>query len=85
MKNPSVIEPANEEIAIWYNVILIKNEFMNLGFEKPAAFVEVVCNILPRYSTPHGIKRLSHWWSLRVKDADVNKDLEVVLEKLRHE
>ena len=85
MKNPIVIEPANEEMGIWGMALKIKNSFLALGFEKPVPFVEVVCDVLPKYSTPHGIKRLNHWWSLRVKDADMNTDLETVLETLRHE
>lgn len=85
MKNPIVIKPANEEIGVWATVVKLKNDFLNLGFEKPLAFAQVVCDILPAYSTPQGIKKLNHWWSLRVKDADLNNDLETVLEKLRHE
>lgn len=85
MENSILIEPRSEEISIVARALKIKNEFLALGFTRPYAFVELVCDIFPKYSNPEGIKNLNHWWAIRKKDEALNADLEIVLEKLRHE
>ena len=85
MENAIVITPETQEIGLIAKALHLKNELLSLGFSNRTAFIEIVCGKLPKYSTPQGIKDLNHWWAIRKKDEQINRDLEQVIQSLRHE
>lgn len=85
MENAIVIAPNTQEIGVVAKSLQLKNELLAMGFVNRTAFVEIVCDHLPEYSTPKGIKDLQHWWAIRKKDEQINRDLQRVIETLRHE
>lgn len=78
-------KPYDKDVALLGNAIRILNEFKTLGFTKREAFVEVVIQKDSHYNEFGNIQKLMNFWSGRVKDENLNKDLEKVIEKLKAE
>lgn len=78
-------KPYDADVALLGNAIRILNEFKTLGFTKRESFVEVVIQKDSHYNQFGNIQKLMNFWSGRVKDGNLNKDLEKVIEKLKAE
>ncbi len=85
MENTITITPANHEIKVMADTVRIRNQFVNMGFETRSGFIGVVQQINPDYIEYKAVTLLERWWNNRAKSEELNKDLEIVLEKLRHE
>ena len=77
--------PVDNDVALLGNAIRILNDFKTLGFVKRDAFIEVVLELDPHYNEFSRIQKLMNFWSGRVKDENLNKDLDKVIEKLKSE
>lgn len=77
--------PVDNEMQTLGKAIKILNDFKALGFTKREVFVEVVLEIDPHYKEFGRIQKLMNFWSARVKDENMNKDLENVIAKLKSE
>jgi hypothetical protein len=77
--------PVDNDVALLGNAIRILNDFKTLGFIKRDAFIEVVLELDPHYNEFSRIQKLMNFWSGRVKDENLNKDLDKVIEKLKSE
>lgn len=78
-------KPVDNDVALLGNAIRILNDFKSLGFVKRDAFIEVVLELDPHYNEFSRIQKLMNFWSGRVKDENLNKDLDKVIEKLKTE
>lgn len=83
MENIIQITPVNEEMALLANAVRILNNYKALGFVKREGFVELIMDADHSYHTPQGMKKLDNFWAGRVKDADLNKDLEKIYDGLK--
>lgn len=83
MENIVLITPVNEEMALLANAVRILNDYKALGFVKREAFVELIMDTDTSYHTPKGMQKLNNFWSGRVKDAELNKDLEKIYDGLK--
>lgn len=83
MNKKVTIDPVNTDMSVMANAVRLKNEFIRLGFETSSAFVSIVRHYKPGYTGD--TKKLEHWWLLRLKDDDVNTDVEFVLGMLKNE
>jgi hypothetical protein len=85
MISPISFTPSDPLMAEWGNTLKILNEFRNLGFASPAAFVEVVQSHDPEYNQFKKYQQLLSFWNMRLRNKAVNADLLTVLEKLKAE
>lgn len=83
MNKKITIDPVNTDMSVMANAVRLKNEFIRLGFETSSAFSSIVRHYKPNYVDE--TKKLEQWWLLRLKDVQVNADVEYVLEMLRDE
>ena len=77
--------PVDKDIQVHGEALRILNEFKTLGFVTRSAFVEVILQKNPDYNDFGKIQKLMNFWSVRVKDESLNKDLDIVLDKLKAE
>ena len=78
-------KPVDKDVEVHGNALRILNEFKSLGFTTRSAFVEVILQIDPHYNDFLLIQKLFNFWSVRVKDENLNNDLDKVIEKLKSE
>lgn len=83
MNNSICISPVDDEMALLANSLKILNAFKRLGFVKREAFVELVMDEDTSYHTLAGMQKLNNFWALRVKDAELNADLQRILDNLK--
>lgn len=62
-----------------------KNELLKLGFFQKRAFVELVQEYYPKYKDEQKIKELHNWWYQRGAYEELNKEIDVMLNKLQAE
>ncbi len=77
--------PIDNEMATRHESILILNRFKQIGFTKRDAFINVINNIIPKYSTYPNFRILENFWSGRYYNQKLNIELLDVLEKLKNE
>lgn len=85
MKKSITILPYDAETETAASVLYLINEFKHRGFTSRAAFLEIVCEKKPQYSTIDGTDLLRGAWLGRVRRPELNADLESVLESLKTE
>jgi len=83
MKNTILIEPVDEDIALLANAVRILNNYKAEGFEKREAFVELIMGEDIAYHTLKGMTMLNNFWAGRVKNKELNDNLDRILEKLK--
>lgn len=83
MNNSVCISPVDDEMALLANSLKILNTFKGLGFTKREAFVELVMDEDKSYHTLAGMQKLNNFWAMRVKDAELNADLQRILDNLK--
>lgn len=83
MNNSISISPVDDDIALMANSLKILNQFKINGFTKRDAFVEMVMDEDKSYHTLDGMKKLNNFWAGRVKDAELNADLQRILDNLK--
>ena len=83
MNNSISISPVDDEMALLANSLKILNQFKINGFTKREAFVELVMDEDKSYHTLAGMQKLNNFWALRVKDAELNADLQKILDNLK--
>lgn len=79
------ITPVDSDIDLLADSISILNQFKELGFDTRGGFVGVVQENIDEFINYRKVTRLFDFWQGRVKDADLNKRLTELLEKLKSE
>ncbi len=79
-----LIRPFADDIAESAHQLRMKNEFMKLGFSR-AGFIAIVQEYKSKYLEYSTAKRLERWWDFRCRSLEINKDIEVILNKLKNE
>lgn len=83
MENIVLITPVDEEMALLVNAVLILNNYKALGYVKREAFVELVMEKDASYHSLKGMQKLNNFWSGRVKDGELNKDLSKIYDAIK--
>ena len=83
MKKSIVISPVDNEMELLANAVRILNSYKVAGFVKRESFVELVMGEDTSYHNLSGMQKLNNFWAGRVKDQDLNNDLQRILEKLK--
>lgn len=79
------IKPADNDMKLLVESINILNQFKMLGFANKRGFMGVVQDNMPKYLEYSNGVKLGNFWSGRLKDVDVNQDLEKLLNILKAE
>ena len=82
MKNSITIQSDHAEILVAAQALRLKARFLEKGFIGKRAFIEIMCEIHPKYKNLGDISRMGNWWNGRVKDEGLNQDIEIVLNTL---
>ncbi len=85
MEKEITIKPANKDFRIKVQALGLLNQFAALGFDSRAAFMAIVTYYYPKYKEGKETNRLSNWWYSKYTDVDMNTEMEIVLNKLKHE
>lgn len=85
MKNTICITSEDPAITLLATAVRIRNEFLQKGFSDRSVFLKVVCDQLPEYKEYDEMKKLTQFWLMRLKNEQVNRDLELVLDNLKAE
>jgi hypothetical protein len=78
MKKLICITPADEDTQVLTEALRIVNDFKILGYRRED-FFRLVIDRLPDYDTMDGVKKLTGYWLLRVKDPELNEQLSEML------
>jgi hypothetical protein len=79
------LTPNDEIVDGWFNTLNLLNEFRKLGFERRESFVTVVQEKDLEYKDFKKVQKLWAFWQLRLRDEQVNSDLELILDQLKNE
>lgn len=79
------INPANDDMKLMAETLKLRNDFINLGFSTRASFINIVKEYNEKYKDYHNAVNLERWWVFRYKDASLNADLDIIINKLRYE
>lgn len=79
MKSTITIEPATEEIRLMALSVDIKNKFAQKGCLTRSEFISTVQNHNSRYLDYKMVGRLETWWLGRIRDQELNNDLQIIL------
>jgi hypothetical protein len=79
------IDVDNNKIATHLESVKILNEFVKKGFDKRAAFIGVVHDLLTNFQTYENTKKLEAFWAMRVDDETLNTQLRGVLYTIENE
>ncbi len=85
MKKQVIISSKNPEIMVAANALRLRNSILDMGFKTRSVVVDLIVEHYPKYATSKGINRLQNWWNGRVNDKTINNDIEMVINKLKHE
>jgi len=78
------LKPIDDDIKTRLIGVIILNDFRKLGFQKRDAFINLVCDILPKYAKYPKFRDLERFWDGRIANEDLNNELFTVLENLKH-
>lgn len=84
MKN-ICIAPIDDSIRDRANAVRILNNYKSLGFDTRSGFVGLVQENLPKYKGYKEQKPIEWFWESRRFDAELNTELEILLESLKNE
>lgn len=90
MKNnnlhPSIcVKPVDKDIELILKSVQILNSFKSLGYTNRSQFVEAVQKHSDEFIHYKKVSRLFDFWSGRVKDEELNTQLEYVLKLIEDE
>jgi len=77
------IYPVDDEMNLLATAVKLLNEFKIMGFVRRQGFVELVMDCKPEYQTFENMQKLNNFWAGRVKDKNLNDDLQTVIDKLK--
>lgn len=85
MEKEITINPHTKDMSVLATAVKLKNDFLVLGFKTPVSFIEIVQEYLPEYKEYHKAKKLHNWWFQRSKSEELNKKIDLVINKLKTE
>jgi hypothetical protein len=84
MEKSFCITPANEEMKVTIQAVYLLNAFKET-FEHKRSFLQVMADKMPKYNSMEGFNQLTAFWNGRMRNQEINNDVETVLEMLKSE
>lgn len=78
-------KPMDESQKLAIEAMKIKNEFVQMGFERRKAFIEVVQSNMNKYRSYQSVNILIQFWVGRYSKEEFLNDMRVVLDNLKNE
>lgn len=85
MKKPITITPVSEDISLQAIALNLKNDFLSKGFSTVSAFISICQFYVDEFKSSDSQKLLNNWWYGRVRDAEINDKVQIVINKLTTE
>jgi len=80
-----IVQPVNKSIKISIESILVKNEFIKMGFKSGGILFLILKHSFPDISKKYTNDQIVSYWNLRLKSEEMNNDFLKVIEVLKAE